>query len=122
MSTSGMHTPLIATNHVSHNDAAKYNRRWLFVDNNNKAITNNEKLSDIQVDIKFGYLVLQAPGMMRLDIPLDVIEDDDDFSKVNINDKIVTAVDEGEVTAVWATTFLGQDARIVKVYPPEQDY
>lgn len=122
MSLSSTHTPVISTNHVNHNDAAKYNRRWLFVDNNNNAITSNKKLSDIQVDIKFGYLVLQAPGMMRLDIPLEVIEDDDDFAKVNINDKLVTAVDEGEVTTVWATTFLEQDARIVKVYPPDQDY
>ena len=29
------------------------------------------------MELRLGYLVLKAPGMLRMDIPLDVIEDDD---------------------------------------------
>lgn len=122
MSTNNGNTPVIAANSVSHHQASEYNRRWMFADKNNNAITDNNKLQDINVDIKFGYLVLQAPGMMRLDIPLEVLEDDDGFDTVNINNKQVTVVDEGEVASVWATKFLEQEAKIVKVYPPEQNY
>lgn len=122
MSTNNGSTPVIAANTVNHHQAEQYNRRWLFADENNNAITDNDKLQQIKVDIKFGYLVLQAPGMMRLDIPLEVIEDDDGFDTVKINNKQVTAVDEGEVAAVWASKFLEQDAKILKVYPAEQDY
>lgn len=121
-SNSTGYTPVIAANDVNHHDAVKYNRRWVFADDKNQGITNNQKLSELKVDIKFGYLVLQAPGMMRLDIPLDVIEDDDDFDTISLDNKQLSVVDEGDVAAVWASTFLEQEARIFKIYPLDQKY
>ena len=47
------------------------------------ATTLGETAGDtVTMTMKLGYLVLRAPGMLRLDIPLDVIEDDDSVRRV----------------------------------------
>lgn len=111
-------TPLAGGNVVSHPAAASYDRRWLVVDGSHNWISDADLLSKINVSIRFGHLVLQADGMLRLDLPLDVIEDDDSVRcSVSVGSQRVDAVDEGEVAAVWLTACLGQTARLVKVHP-----
>jgi|SRR5690625_3029311 len=111
-------TPLAGGNPVSHAGAGDYDRRWLVVDNSLDWISDGELLSRIDVSIKFGHLVLQAPGMLRLDLPLDVIEDDDSVRcTVTIAGQQVDAVDEGDVAAVWLTSCLGVPSRLVKIHP-----
>lgn len=112
------YTPIAACNAVDHPDARDYHRRWLFVDDDGQWLSDTGLLHKIQVDIRFGYLVLEAPGMLRLDLPMDVIEDDDSVrSSVSVNGQDVDVVDEGEVAATWATAFLGMPCRLVKLHP-----
>jgi hypothetical protein len=67
------------------------------------------KLSEVTVDLKMGALVLRAPGMLRMDIPLDVIEDDESVNRpATIAAQPVVVIDEGEVAAVWFSKALGQ--------------
>lgn len=62
----------------------EYQCRWVLVDNHQQILpATTPRLADIQVTIKMGYLVIKAPGMLRLDIPMEVIEDDESvFEKV----------------------------------------
>ena len=76
------------------------------------------KLSEVTVDLKMGALVLRAPGMLRMDIPLDVIEDDESVNRpATIAAQPVVVIDEGEVAAVWFSKALGQSCRFVKIHP-----
>jgi len=116
--TTTTYTPVAGCSPVSHSDAAAYHRRWLLVDAESRWISDPEVLARIEPDIRFGYLVLQAPGMLRLDVPLDVIEDDDSVRlNVVVGSQNVDAVDEGDVAATWASACLGITCRLVKVHP-----
>ncbi|VFR47444.1 ortholog of Bordetella pertussis (BX470248) BP3468 [plant metagenome] len=62
--------------------------------------------------------MLRAPGMLRLDIPLDVIEDDDSVRRVaRVADQDVDVVDEGDLAAAWFSNVAGQPCRLVKLHP-----
>jgi hypothetical protein len=79
------------------------------------------KLSEVTVDLKMGALVLRAPGMLRMDIPLDVIEDDESVNRpATIAAQPVVVIDEGEVAAVWFSKALGQSCRFVKIHPDKK--
>jgi uncharacterized protein YcbX len=100
--------------------AADYERRWLLVNSGGQWMTRAEcpALADISVEIRFGYLVLRAPGMLRIDIPLDVIEDDDSVrSAVLVGTQEVDVVDEGELAAAWVSNCTGIPCRLMKVHP-----
>ncbi len=116
-------TPVIGCNVVEHHSADQYHNNWFFINDNNECITDPQLLSKVDVSIKFGYLVLRAEGMLRFDIPLDVIEDDDSVRTVaKVGDQEVDVVDEGDVAAVWASKCLGQNSRIVKVHPEAKPF
>lgn len=116
--TKNSFAPLAGGNVVAHPDAAGYDRRWLVVDESWQWISDPVLLSKIDVSIRFGHLVLQAAGMLRLDLPLDVIEDDDSVRcEVTVGTQRVDAVDEGDVAAVWLTACLDVPARLVKIHP-----
>ena len=77
-----------------------------------------QALAEVATDLKLGSLVLRAPGMLRIDIPLDVIEDDDSVKRtVQVGGQSVIVVDGGDVTAVWLTHVTGQPCRLVKLHP-----
>jgi uncharacterized protein YcbX len=100
--------------------AADYERRWLLVNSGGQWMTRSEcpALANIAVEMRFGYLVLRAPGMLRIDIPLDVIEDDDSVrSAVLVGTQAVDVVDEGELAAAWVSNFTGIPCRLMKVHP-----
>ncbi len=60
----------------------------------------------------------RAPGMLCMDPPLDVIEDDDSVNRqATIAKEPVVVIDEGEVAAVWFSKALGQTCRFVKIHP-----
>lgn len=102
--------------------AAAYDRRWLVVDAQGRWLTPQQApgLSQMQVELRFGYLVLRAPGMLRLDVPLDVLEDDDSVAGMaDIGNAQVPVVDEGDLMAVWLSNLLQQPCRLVKRHPPE---
>lgn len=118
MTTTETYAPIAGANAISHPDAAAYHQRWLIVDDSDRWFSDTQRLAKIELNIIFGYLALQAPGMLRLDIPLDVIEDDDSVRRqIIIDGQAIDVVDEGEVAATWATACLGLPCRLVKIHP-----
>lgn len=76
-------------------------------------------MASVSVSLRFGYLVLQAPGMLRLDIPLDVIEDDPSVVQTaSLDGTQVQVVDEGDWAAEWFSRVMGRPVRLVKVCEP----
>ena len=109
--------PLIGAGPVSRDAARGYNGRWFLVDLEDNSLTSapHPRLLDINVDIKFGYLVLTAAGMLRLDLVLDVVEDDESVQRiVYLDGQAVTVVDEGDLAATWFEHVLGEPCRLVK--------
>jgi hypothetical protein len=71
--------PVMGCAGLDRRQAADYHQRWFIVDANGHWLSAEgcAALTNVVTDIKLGSLVLRAPGMLRIDIPLDVIEDDD---------------------------------------------
>lgn len=104
----------------AHRQAPLYHHRWLVVDESGQWLTAQAcpALAGVTTDIKMGYLVLRAPGMLRMDIPLDVIEDDDSvLRKATVGAQQLSVVDEGDLAAVWFGHVTGRTCRLVKVHP-----
>lgn len=100
--------------------AQSIHRRWLVVDAADNWLAQDAcaSLGQVQADVRFGYLVLKAPGMLRLDIPIDVLEDDDSVRRrVVVNEQSADVVDEGDLAAAWFSKFLAQPCRLVKLHP-----
>jgi hypothetical protein len=112
--------PIAECGNTDQAHASTYHRRW-FVTNEACQWLNRSRcptLATVAVGLRFGYLVLTAPGMLRLDIPLDVIEDDDSVrSRIQIEAQTITAVDEGTLAAAWISNALQIPARLWKIHP-----
>lgn len=101
-------------------NAAPYDRRWLVVDEGGAWVTREHcpQLENLLTEIRFGYLVMRGEGMLRMDLPLDVIEDDDSVRRsAVIGRQTVDVVDEGNLAAAWVAQFLQRPYRLVKVHP-----
>ena len=101
-----------------HND-----RRWMVVDGNGVFLTqrSHPAMARVRTELRDGYLIVTAPGQPRLDIPVDVIEDDDSVrTRVTVWRDEVDAVDEGDLAAQWFGALLGTPCRLVKVHPQSQ--
>ena len=115
--------PLVGAQPAGQAQAADYHGRWLIADDE-RWIDPREcsALRSIAVELKFGYLVLRAPGMLRMDIPLDVIEDDDSVRfSVAVDGHSVDVVDEGELASAWISNVVGRGCSIVKVHPASSE-
>ncbi len=105
---------------LRHPEAQAYDRRWVVVDATGAWLDGARapRLGEVDLSLRFGFLVMRAPGMLRLDIPLDVIEDDESVEcTAHIGSHTVRAVDEGGLAAAWLTEWLGQPCRLVKIHP-----
>ncbi|MFT0533775.1 MOSC N-terminal beta barrel domain-containing protein [Castellaniella hirudinis] len=113
--------PIAGARPVADDDRARaYDGRWLLVDPGNAWLDADRApgLAELDLSLRFGYLVVRAPGMLRLDIPLDVIEDDASVEcQALVDGQAVRAVDEGDLAAAWFTQWLGQPCRLLKVHP-----
>lgn len=119
MSSSTIH-PIAGCAALEGTDQVAYDRRWLIVDETGRWLDSGRcpELAKIEVSVRFGYLVVRAPGMLRMDIPMDVIEDDDSvLAQALVGDQPVRVVDEGELAAAWLADLLGRSCRLVKVHP-----
>ena len=117
--------PLLGCAPSADERAAAYHQRWLVGDDNGAYLSPADcpALTNIDVQLSMGYLVLRAPGMLRLDIPLDVIEDDESVcSELRLGDQRVKVVDEGNLAAAWLSNHLGCVARLYKVHPDVQSW
>lgn len=93
---------------------------WVLGDDQGRVLSAQDlpALTGLELDFRFGDLVLRAPGMMRLDVPVDVIEDDDSACALwNEEGGQVRLVDEGELAAAWFSRWLGQPVRLLKRLP-----
>lgn len=112
--------PIAGASVVAHEDAHAYDRRWLLVDPAGAWLDRAQapRLAELDLALRFGYLVIRAPGMLRLDIPLDVIEDDESVEReALVGGRPVRVVDEGDLAAAWFGEWLGQPCRLMKVHP-----
>jgi uncharacterized protein YcbX len=103
-----------------HHLAADYDRRWLIVDREGRFLTaiTCPALLQVNTEMRLGYLVMRAPGMLRMDIPLDVLEDDDSVKRsATVGAQTIPVVDEGDLAAVWFGHVTGVECRLVKVHP-----
>ncbi|SAI69684.1 Uncharacterized Fe-S protein [Bordetella ansorpii] len=112
--------PVAECGHTTQSDAAAYDRRWLVVNDAGQWMSRElcPRLADVSVELRLGYLVLKAPGMLRLDIPLDVIEDDDSVRyQIPLRGQEIDVIDEGELAAAWISNVVGFPCRVMKVHP-----
>ena len=120
MTTETVFQPIAGGAALADEAARPYDRRWLVVDDRDGWLdaVRAPGLAGLEISLRFGYLVLRAAGMLRLDVPLDVIEDDDSVERTaRIGGRAVRVVDEGELAAAWFSQWLGQPCRLVKVHP-----
>lgn len=105
---------------LDNRQAADYQHRWFVVDAQGQWLSAQRcpGLLGVLPTLHLGYLVLRAPGMLRIDIPLDVIEDDDSVKRtVTVGTQAVIVVDEGDIAATWMSHVAGEACRVVKVHP-----
>ena len=98
----------------------EHDRLWMVVDDHGKFLTQREapRMALVQTGIRLNELRIRAPGMLGIDLPIDVEEDEPDVvRKVSVWNDVVDAVDEGDYVGAWFTGFLGRTARLVKFHP-----
>lgn len=98
----------------------QYDRLWMVVDEAGDFLSQRQhpRMALVETALRFGTLVLRAPGMLRLDVPIDVEEDaPETWRTVRVWGQAVQAVDEGELCAEWFSRFLGLRCRLVKFHP-----
>jgi uncharacterized protein YcbX len=100
-----------------------YDREWMVVDMQGAFLTQREypKLAQIVPRIKADTLELRAPGMLRLEIPLDLPDPDQAPTlDVRVWDDSVKAYDCDEITATWFSNVLGVPCRLARFHPHAQ--
>ncbi|MGH6623290.1 MAG: MOSC domain-containing protein, partial [Burkholderiaceae bacterium] len=93
-------------------------REWVVSDADGEFLSQRElpKMALIETRIEHGLLILKAPGMLRLDVPL---ASEGDVVKVRVWNDTLDAVTQGELTDAWFSAFLGQPCRLLR-FDPEQ--
>jgi uncharacterized protein YcbX len=98
----------------------EHDRLWMVVDDHGNFLSQREapRMALIRTGIRLNELRIRAPGMLGIDLPIDVEEDEPDVvRKVSVWNDVVDAVDEGDYVAAWFTGFLDRTARLVKFHP-----
>ena len=112
--------PIVGCVAVDHPDAAAFHHRWFVVNEQGAQLSADlsQGLRTVTLEIRHGELVLRAPGMLRLDIPMDVIEDDDSVRRVShVSGQSLDTIDEGDLAAAWFSNLLGVSCRLAKLHP-----
>lgn len=97
-----------------------YDREWMVVDAQGEFLTQREhpKMALITPRIKADTLELRAPGMLRLEIPLDLADPTDAPTlEVRVWDDSVKAYDCDDTTAAWFSNAIGVACRLVRFHP-----
>lgn len=91
-------------------------REWVVSDADGEFLSQRElpKMALIETRIEHGLLTLKAPGMLRLDVPL---ESEGDVVKVRVWNDTLAAVTQGDLTDAWFSSFLGQPCRLLRFDP-----
>ncbi len=97
-----------------------YDREWMVVDEEGHFLSQREypKMAQIVPKLKADTLELRAPGMLRLEIPLDLPHPDEArVRNVQIWNDTVPAYDCDEMTATWFSNAIGTPCRLVRFHP-----
>ena len=119
-SSKGLVFPLKGAPGLNAAKAGSCHDLWVLGDDQGRVLSGRDlpALEALELDLRFGDLVLRAPGMMRLDIPVDVIEDDESACAFwREEHSQVRLVDEGELAAAWFSRWLGRPVRLLKRLP-----
>lgn len=108
--------PLAGARPVLDAAAQPYHERWRLIETSGQPVpADDPALARVEVTLRFGFMVLRAPGMLRLDVPLEVIEDDPSvFETFSLEGKSIQMVDEGAWAAEWFSQVLGRPVRLMK--------
>ena len=96
-----------------------YDREWMVVDAQGAFMTQRDhpKMALIVPRLKAEVLELRAPGMLRLEVPLDLPHPDDTPTvQVKVWNDTVPAYDCDDTTATWFSKFLGVPCRLVRFH------
>lgn len=97
-----------------------YDREWMVVDLQGEFMTQraHPTMAQITPRIKGDTLELRAPGMLRLEIPLDLPDPDEAPTiAVRVWDDTVNAYDCDDITATWFSKAIGVPCRLVRFHP-----
>lgn len=107
---------------VSPEPVPQYDGQWLLLTPDWEVLDLEDfpALEEVTLELRLGYLVITAPGMLRLDIVPDVIEDDESVWRKarDIDGTEFTVVDEGDLAAAWFSDYLQEPCRLAKRLPP----
>ena len=97
-----------------------YDREWMVVDEEGHFLSQREypRMAQIVPRIKADTLELRAPGMLRLEVQLDLPHPDDArIRNVRVWDDTVPAYDCDDTTATWFSNAIGTPCRLVRFHP-----
>lgn len=100
-----------------------YDREWMVVDSSGKFLTQREhpKMALIKPHLRADMLELRAPGMLRLQIPLDLPDPETAPTlDVQVWNDTLKAYDCDETTASWFSNALGVSCRLVRFHPDSE--
>ncbi|WP_189385211.1 hypothetical protein [Advenella faeciporci] len=121
MSETTKFTPVFACMAVSDAVQSAYQNRWFLIDENAQVLEDTDgKTAELSLSIRFAYLVFRAPGMLRLDIPIEVLEDDEEaFEPITLDGQSLRAVNEGELASAWFSNYYGKTVHLMKLHPED---
>lgn len=94
-------------------------REWMVVDGNGRFLTQREvtHMALIAPALDAGALVLRAPGMQALHVPLDLPFGRTATLEVLVWNHACRALDEGAEAAHWLSQYLGRKVRLARFDP-----
>jgi len=99
-------------------EGLRYDRRWLFVDSENvsKTIRDYPELLAVTPSIKDGKLVLDAPRMPTLKLPLERKYELSEVELVRHQAHKGTAVDEGVEASAWISRYISKPGLKLRIF------
>ena len=97
----------------------EFDRAWMVVDAQGRVVTQRQvpRMALIQPTLKALDLVLRAPGMLALPVPLGEVGA---AVRATVWNDEVAAYDMGDAAAQWFSDFLGQPLRLVRFDPAQK--
>lgn len=116
-----MYQPIVYAAGLTDERAQHYEHQWFICDQHYQLIPKEaieKKLTQLKCSIYTGCLRLRAPGMLMLELLLDVVEDDDSVRcQALVGTQKIAAINEGELVNTWFSRFLGRPSMCLKVDP-----
>jgi uncharacterized protein YcbX len=94
----------------------EWDRQWMIVNARGVFLTQraHPQLARIVPEVTPGALVLTAPGLPRLTVPLDA---DGTRAAVRVWDDACIGIDQGSAAREWLTQAVGEDVRLIRAPP-----